>query len=87
MILRAQRIQMNTRVLLEFSGLYGFTGTTIDFSESGVYFITHYKASSIKVGDEGHLHIIPKGLRSPLICCVTRITDDGIAIHYKLNHN
>jgi hypothetical protein len=82
MLPRAERIELNVRVLFESMTRHGFTGTTVDVSDSGLYFIVRYRAEQLGVGSLGTLSLLPRGSVPSRRCRVTRVTDDGVAVTY-----
>lgn len=75
-----ERIEHQTRVLLELGGKRGFVGTTANVSKNGALFTLGYAPFQVRSQEFGFIHLMPltEGRTAP--CRVARLTNDGIAI-------
>ncbi|MBF0178819.1 MAG: PilZ domain-containing protein [Magnetococcales bacterium] len=79
---RAERYELQTRVLLELSGMRAYIGMTINVSDSGLLFELGYPPIRIDVGETGLLHLMPLTLCRIIPCQVSRLTESGVAVQF-----
>ncbi|MBF0145497.1 MAG: PilZ domain-containing protein [Magnetococcales bacterium] len=79
---RAQRIELQARVVLELSERRAMIGNTRDISDSGVFFTIGYPPFHASLQEYGFLHLMPLVGHPPLPCQIARLTDDGVAVRF-----
>ncbi|MBF0294492.1 MAG: PilZ domain-containing protein [Magnetococcales bacterium] len=79
---RAERYELQSRVLLELGGMRAYIGMTINVSESGLLFELGYPPIRIDVGETGLLHHLPLTLCRIIPCQVARLTETGVGVRF-----
>ncbi|MBF0311057.1 MAG: PilZ domain-containing protein [Magnetococcales bacterium] len=75
---RAPRIEFRQRAFLELIDRRGFTGTTLNVSETGAFLELGFLPPDVTVGELGLLHPAPFKTNRYLLCKIVRITVEGI---------
>jgi len=78
-----ERLEYQTGMVLQLEDGRNFEGHTMDVSLGGVFLLVSQATDSLKIGDEGELHILPKDDSLIFPCIVVRIAEHGIGLNFR----
>jgi len=78
-----ERQEYQTGMVLQLEDGRSFEGHTMDVSLGGVFLLVSEATDSVKIGDKGALHILPKDDNLIFPCKVVRIAEHGIGLNFN----